>query len=70
MSSEAEHDVAASIPALWDRLDGEVAAGRRLADLFGTATAVACCCPPSWPGRAESARWTRWYRRAGPATRR
>jgi formate hydrogenlyase subunit 5 len=38
MSSQAEHDVAAGIPALWDRLDGEVAAGRRLADLFGTAT--------------------------------
>ncbi len=38
MSSQAEHDVTASIPALWDRLAGEVAAGRRLADLFGTAT--------------------------------
>ena len=38
MSSRAEHDVAAGIPALWDRLDGELAVGRRLADLFGTAT--------------------------------
>jgi formate hydrogenlyase subunit 5 len=37
MTASAGHDVAASVPALWDRLAGELAAGRRLADLFGTA---------------------------------
>lgn len=37
MTTSADHEVAASVPALWTRLAEEVAAGRRLADLFGTA---------------------------------
>ena len=37
MTVSAEHELAASVPALWDRVTSEVAAGRRLADLFGTA---------------------------------
>jgi formate hydrogenlyase subunit 5 len=37
MTVSAEHELAPSVPALWDRVTSEVAAGRRLADLFGTA---------------------------------
>ena len=33
----AADTVLASVPALWDDLAGQVAAGRRFADLFGTA---------------------------------
>ena len=33
----AADTVLASVPALWDELTDKVAAGRRLADLFGTA---------------------------------
>ena len=54
MTAAAERELAASVPALRDRVAG---AGRRpaarLADLFGTATSTAgCCSPRSWPGRA------------------
>lgn len=37
MTAADEYVLAASIPALWDRLAAMVAAGHRLADLFGTA---------------------------------
>jgi formate hydrogenlyase subunit 5 len=37
MTASAGPEVAACVPALWDIVAAEVAAGRRLADLFGTA---------------------------------
>jgi formate hydrogenlyase subunit 5 len=37
MTTSTAHEVAESVPALWGRLAEEVAAGCRLADLFGTA---------------------------------
>ncbi len=54
----AADPVLANVPALWDHLAGEMAAGRRLADLFGTARPDGLLLtghlagPPGWrPGK-------------------
>jgi formate hydrogenlyase subunit 5 len=37
VTAAAEREIAASVPELWDRVAGQIAAGGRLADLFATA---------------------------------
>jgi formate hydrogenlyase subunit 5 len=37
MTTAADYQLAPSVPALWQRVTGQIAAGGRLADLFGTA---------------------------------